>query len=130
MFLIDELAEARIAEALLKGELDDLEGMGKPLQLDDDSMVPPELRVAYRILKNSGYLPPEMETRKQIQDLSQLMDSIEDPEIREANNKKIKLLTMQLSLYRGEKVDFKSEADYALKLSRRLVNQRGSSSDP
>ena len=61
MDILDQIAEARIQEALRAGELSNLPGAGKPLQLDDDSMIPKELRAAYRILKNSGFLPPEIQ---------------------------------------------------------------------
>ncbi|MGB2817615.1 MAG: DnaJ family domain-containing protein [Burkholderiaceae bacterium] len=54
------LLEKRIAEAAAKGELSGLPGEGRPLDLDDDAMVPPELRVAYRIVRNAGLLPPEL----------------------------------------------------------------------
>ncbi|CDI03677.1 hypothetical protein BN873_610074 [Candidatus Competibacter denitrificans Run_A_D11] len=57
MNLLDQIAEARIQAAIDQGELRDLPGQGKPLQLDDDSAIPEELRVAYRILKNAGFLP-------------------------------------------------------------------------
>lgn len=57
MWLIDQMAERHIQDALQKGELSGLPGEGKPLMLDDDSQVPVELRSAYRLLKNSGYLP-------------------------------------------------------------------------
>ena len=49
------LAERRIEEAIERGEFDDLPGAGKPLDLDDlDPLLPEELRMAYRILKNAG----------------------------------------------------------------------------
>ena len=57
---IDQLAEARIQEAIDRGELRGLPGEGRPLQLDDDSAIPEELRAAYRLLKNAGFLPPEL----------------------------------------------------------------------
>ncbi len=63
--LIDSIAEQRILEAIKEGKLDDLPSHGLPLALDDDSMVPEHLRVGYRILKNAGYLPPELEERNQ-----------------------------------------------------------------
>ena len=56
---------ARIAEAMAEGAFDDLPGAGKPLALDDDTLVPEDLRVAYRILKNAGFLPPEVESRRE-----------------------------------------------------------------
>jgi hypothetical protein len=55
MFLIDKLAEQKIAEAVERGELNNLPGSGKPLHLDDDTLVPEELRAGYRLLKNAGY---------------------------------------------------------------------------
>ena len=45
-----KLAENRILEAIEAGEFDNLEGKGQPLNLDDDSHIPPELRMAYKIL--------------------------------------------------------------------------------
>ena len=53
------LAERKIEEAIARGELDDLPGQGRPLALDDDVLVPQEVRAAYRILKNAGCIPPE-----------------------------------------------------------------------
>ena len=48
------------------GEFDNLEGQGQPLKLEDDSHIPPELRMAYKILKNADCLPPELELRQEI----------------------------------------------------------------
>lgn len=67
------LAERRIEEAITRGELDDLPGAGRPLELDDDRLVPEELRVAYRILKNAGYVPPEVETLSEIGELERFI---------------------------------------------------------
>ena len=58
--MIDLIAERRIEEAIANGELDDLPGAGKPLALDDDALIPEDLRMAYRILKNAGYAPEEV----------------------------------------------------------------------
>ena len=57
MYAFDAIAERRILQAIARGELDGLPGAGKPLALDDDAMVPEETRVAYRILKNAGFVP-------------------------------------------------------------------------
>ena len=58
--MLEFIAEQRIAEAIANGELDDLPGAGKALDLDDNALVPEELRVAHRILKNAGVAPPEV----------------------------------------------------------------------
>jgi hypothetical protein len=50
------LAERTIEEAIARGEFDDLPGAGRPLDLDDvDPLLPEELRMAFRLLKNAGY---------------------------------------------------------------------------
>ncbi|QCA03079.1 DnaJ family domain-containing protein [Pantoea vagans] len=79
MWLVDELAEQHIKAALEKGELSNLPGSGKPLQLDDDSYVPPELRAGYRLLKNAGFLPPELELRREAMEVNDLIRQL-DPE--------------------------------------------------
>lgn len=54
---LEAVAEERIQEAIRRGDFDNLPGTGKPLELDDDLLVPPELRVANRVLKNAGLVP-------------------------------------------------------------------------
>ncbi|HEY9530197.1 MAG TPA: DnaJ family domain-containing protein [Burkholderiales bacterium] len=44
--MLDFLVERKLAEAVSRGELDDLPGQGKPLDLADDPLVPEDLRLA------------------------------------------------------------------------------------
>lgn len=67
------IAEERIREAQQAGVFDDLPGKGKPLELEDLSWVPEELRIGYHILKNAHVLPPEAELRKDIHTLEDLL---------------------------------------------------------
>ncbi len=98
MLLIDQIAEQKITEAILNGELDNLPGQGQPLRLDDDSLVPEELRIAYRILKNSGYLPPAANLRKEIAGVNQfLMEAVSEDEQMKLS-KRMNYLLMQLSV--------------------------------
>lgn len=78
MLLLDYLAEERIAEAMRRGDFDRLGGAGRPLELDDDPLIPEELRIAYRILKNSGYLPPELERLSEIRKLEAMLTEVAD----------------------------------------------------
>lgn len=71
--MLDLLVERRIEEAISRGEFNDLPGSGRPLELDDDALVPEELRVAYRILRNAGYVPPEVGELRQIAALEKLV---------------------------------------------------------
>lgn len=69
MNIFEIIAEKRIQEAIDNGEFDNLPGKGKPLYLEDLSGVAPEDRMANKILKNAGVLPPRMALRKEICDL-------------------------------------------------------------
>ena len=77
---LDSVVEARIERAIEHGELTDLPGQGRPLALDDDTCVAPELRLAYRILKNAGFVPEEVELRREIASLAVLIDATEGAE--------------------------------------------------
>lgn len=99
MYLLEIIAEERIREAMARGEFANLPGAGKPLHLEDDAMVREELRIAYKILKNAGCIPPELELRKEILTLRDLLRTIEDEDakkdkIRELNYKLLKLNIM------------------------------------
>jgi hypothetical protein len=95
-----KLAEDRIEEAQRKGLFDNLPGKGKPLNLDDDSAVPEDLRLTFKILKNSNCLPVEMELRKEIYNLRQLIDAAIDPETRREMRRELNFLMLRLNLLR------------------------------
>ena len=62
MSVFDHIAERKILVAIERGELSELPGQGAPLQMDDDTLIPVELRMGYRILRNAGFVSPEVET--------------------------------------------------------------------
>jgi hypothetical protein len=78
MLNLDAIAERRIREAQARGDFDNLPGVGLPLELDDDALVPEELRAAYRVLKNAGFLPPELEDHREIRDIEELLQRVDD----------------------------------------------------
>lgn len=96
MWLLDQMAERAIDRARERGELDDLPNRGRPLQLDDDSMVPPELRAAYRLLRNAGYLPEEVRLRREIHDAEQLLREARTEEERAEAGPRLRLLLDRL----------------------------------
>jgi hypothetical protein len=79
MQAIAKIAESKIRTAIANGEFDDLPGRGKPLELDDLSRVPAELRMGYKLLRNAGCLPPELEARKEMARLGALLDATGGP---------------------------------------------------
>jgi hypothetical protein len=95
--MLEFLAERKIAEAIAKGELDDLPGAGRPLDLDDDTLVPEELRLAYRILKNAGFVPPELEALNRIEQLEAVVsDTNADAAARSRAVRKLALLRTRI----------------------------------
>jgi hypothetical protein len=75
MEFLDHVAEQRIQAALGRGELESLPGAGRPLEFDDNSLIPAHLRMACRILKNAGMLPPEIETLRELHQLYARIDA-------------------------------------------------------
>mgnify|MGYP001552911386 FL=1 len=95
------IAERRITEAIENGTLRTDSWKNKPLPLDDDSFVPEDLKMAYKVLKNSGFVPPEIETRKEIQKLEDLISTTEDEHQRIRQMKKLNVLMMKLDSQRA-----------------------------
>jgi hypothetical protein len=73
MDILRMIAEEKIREAQRRGEFDNLPGKGKPLPPDDMVGVPEELRLSYKLLKNAGVLPEEMQLRKDMLTLGDLI---------------------------------------------------------
>jgi Domain of unknown function (DUF1992). len=102
MWLLDQIVEQRVKEAQQQGQFTDLPGTGQPLQLDDDSMIPESLRVAYRILRNHGALPPEIVWRQEINSVQDLLRKIEqDDPANEVLRKRLRLLQLQVGIQRN-----------------------------
>jgi len=97
----EALVEQRIKKAQKDGEFDDLKGQGKPFRFEEQH-VPEELRLAHKVLKNAGFLPPEVELRKKISRVEQLLGETEyeSPE-RSKIQKKLNYLLTKLGSARG-----------------------------
>jgi hypothetical protein len=73
MSLLDALAEQQIRDAQQRGEFANLPGSGEPLALEDDALIPEELRAAYRLLKNAGCLPGELQSCAELKEIEALL---------------------------------------------------------
>ena len=98
MFAFQKIIEKRIQEAQEKGDFDNLPGKGKPIPLEDDRNIPEELRLTYKILKNADCLPPELELRKEIRTMEDMLDNIPDEKEKFRHIKKINYKIMQLNM--------------------------------
>lgn len=120
MSTLDAIAERRIAEAQARGEFDDLPGAGAPLELGDDALVPEDLRAAYRVLRNAGYVPPELEASAGIREIEQLLNRIEDDAERARLLSRIGFLLSRARAGRNLRV----EDAYLERLAARLESRR------
>jgi Domain of unknown function (DUF1992) len=102
---LHRLVEERIQKAQEEGAFDNLPGKGKPLELDDDSTVPQDLRLTFKVLKNAHCLPIEMELRKEIFNLRQLLNVAIDAETRRELRRELNLLVLNLNLRQGRAAD-------------------------
>jgi hypothetical protein len=98
MDVLKKIAERKIEEAMRAGEFEGLSGAGAPLALEDDSFVPADLRLAYKVLKNAGFTPPEIDLKKEILSLKELMNTLDDDTKRLAKLRELNLKLMNLSV--------------------------------
>lgn len=119
------IAENRILEAIDSGLFDNLQGRGKPLKFDDDSHIPPELRMAYKILKNADCLPPELHLRKEIVQLQDLVASLPDEAEKLAQMRRLNFLVMKLNMTRAVSPQLLEHDLYTPKVLERLETRRG-----
>ncbi|WP_028400201.1 DnaJ family domain-containing protein [Ectobacillus panaciterrae] len=89
------IAEERIRQSVRNGDFDDLPGKGKPLQLEDLSGVPEELRMSYKILKNAGMIPEEIQLKKDMLTLEDLIACCKDEKERERLTEKLNEKTLR-----------------------------------
>ena len=94
----ERIVEQRIKEAMEKGEFENLPGKGKPIPLEDDSHVPEDLRLAYKLLKNADCLPPELLEKKEILQMEDMLAAIPDEKERYKLIKKINFKIMKLNV--------------------------------
>jgi hypothetical protein len=118
--LFQRIAEQRILEAQRNGAFDDLPGRGKPLELEDLSWVPEELRIGYHILKNAHVLPPEAELLKDVHTLEDLLKHVEDEGERRALTKSIQWKMIRLDMLKRRSMDLNSVRAYSRKLVAKL----------
>ncbi len=123
MDIIDQIVERRISEAIARGEFLGLPGEGRPLELEDDRLVPEELRVAYRIMKNAGYVPNELRLFTEIRSAEQLLMHARHEEERVAAGARLRILLERLGSGRGVMMQVQSQ--YFEQLVDRLARAGG-----
>ena len=75
--------EKQIQKAIAEGKFDNLEGKGKPINLDDYFATPEDIRVGYSVLKANKIVPEEIDRLKEIGDLKEKIKNCNDAEERQ-----------------------------------------------
>jgi excinuclease UvrABC nuclease subunit len=117
---IRAIAERKISEAIQQGWFNIESWHNRPLPMTSDSMIPEELRMAYKVLKNAGYLPPEIETKKEIQQIEDLLSTCDDEHTRLKQIKKLNCLLLKLNTMKGDTVNLESQEEYYRKIVERI----------
>jgi hypothetical protein len=96
---LDEQIAQGLREAQRSGELQSAQTWGKPLDLDDGyAQTPEEFRIAFKLLKDAGFVPPEVETMRQIAALREVIDADPQSSRAEAMRKRMSDLQQHLAL--------------------------------
>jgi hypothetical protein len=117
---IQLIAERKIRAALQEGRLQIESWRNRPLPMSNDTLVPAELRMAHKILKNAGYLPPEIETRKEIKQLEDLLATCKDEYTRVKQIKKLNYLILKLNTMKGDSGNIEGQEEYYRKIVERI----------
>lgn len=75
---IEKFIEQQIQKAQAEGAFDNLPGAGQPLDLASYFQTPEDLRMAYALLKNSHFVPEEVEILREIRMLREQLAEATD----------------------------------------------------
>lgn len=121
MDILATIAERKIQEAMAKGAFSNLPGKGKPLPEEDLSSVPAELRMAYKVLKNAGFVPEEVQLRNDIVNLRNLLTTLEQSPEKERRLKELNFKVLKFNMLRRRPIDLEESPEYRERLMEKLT---------
>ena len=97
--LLDDHIGRALTQSEQSGELRTARSWGKPLDLGDGyEQTPTELRMGYKVLKDAGVLPPEVELMKRIEAQRQAVAAAADEDSAAPLRQQLVEMQQQLSL--------------------------------
>ncbi len=119
--IIQTIAERKIQQAMAEGTMADLSHWrNKPLPAEDLPNVPPDMRMAYRLLKNAGYVPEEVALQKEIATIEQALVNCTEEKEKVRQLKRISCLKTRLECRTGRVLDLGEEGPYYERVIDRL----------
>ncbi len=99
MTTLDEEIARNLRESEAAGELRAARFWGRPLDLTDGyATTPTELRMAYKVLKNAGMVPPEVELMQQAGALREEIAAMPDGPARQTKRQRLSELQQFIAL--------------------------------
>ncbi len=123
MEIFRKIAEERIRRAMEEGEFDNLSNSGRPLHLEDDAFIPEDLRSAYRVLKNAGCIPPELELRREIVSLKDLIERLDDDRERLRRIRELNFRIMRLNMMRERAFSAGALPEYEDRILEKMIKR-------
>ena len=91
-----QLAERQIRKAEAEGQLDNLKGAGKPLDLSEAAGSTEA--IGFRIMAEAGAVPREVDLRRQVQAQQAILQATTDPEARKREMARLADLQLRLEI--------------------------------
>lgn len=123
MDIFQVIAERKIQEGIRDGLFDNLKGQGAPLVFEDETWIPEDLRIVFRILKNEECIPAEVEVQKEIISLKDLIMSLDDEKERLRKIRQLNFKIMKLDMMRRRPLHLASSPLYEQRLIDRTVTE-------
>lgn len=90
-----DLAERQILKAQAEGQLDNLKGAGKPLNVEGDGNAD---AIGFRIMADAGVVPREIQLRKAVEAQSRILQETTGEDARKREMIKLNDLQLRLSI--------------------------------
>lgn len=106
------IAERKIEEFFKDGGPDLSRFRGQPLPVEDMGHVPADLRMAYKVLKNAGYVPEEVALHREIVRTEDLLAQCRDEQVKLRQLRKLSLLKCKLEARLGRPLHLDADSSY------------------
>ncbi len=120
MDILAKIAEQKIREAMERGEFDNLPFHGVRIVPEDLSGVPEALRMGYKVMKNAGILPQEMQLKKEMVSLQQLLDACEDDADKKRLQRQLNTKTLRFNMLMEKRAKGSAYQKYQAQIMQRF----------
>ncbi len=112
--IIQTIAERRIQQAMDEGSLPDLSHWkNRPLPQDEAlDKVAPDLRLAFKLLKNAGYIPEGLALHQEIRHTEDLLKHSTDEREKLHHLRRISVLRTKMEMCHGRRIHLEEDSPY------------------